>query len=166
MGNYYFDASAIVKRYAYESGTAWVRQLCSAQDSETHDRLHVVFLGEISRVEVAAALTQKAKRTKEITEQDADNAIKLFVNHLDVEYQIELLTSELIHSAAALAQRRALRAYDAVQLATALRTSHLLQENDLSLTFVSGDEQLVQAAQAEGLTTENPFDHGDLETAK
>lgn len=163
MGNYYFDASAIVKRYAVETGTAWIRQLCTVQSTDASDRLHVIFVGEISRVEVAEALTQKAKRTREITEQDADDAIKLFVNHLDAEYQVVLLTSELIRAAAMLAQQHALRAYDAVQLAAVLRANSLLEANGLSLTFVSGDANLLQAAHAEGLTTENPFEHSDLD---
>jgi hypothetical protein len=30
---------------------------------------------------------------------------------------------------------------------------------DLTLTFVSGDDTLLVAAQAEGLPTDNPFDH-------
>ena len=101
MSNYYFDASTIVKRYAIEPGTAWVR--------------------------------------------------------------LVLMTSELIRSAAVLAQQHALRAYDAVQLAAALRTSSLLRTHDLALIFVSGDANLPQAARAEGMATENPFDHRELE---
>jgi uncharacterized protein len=166
VSNYYFDASAIVKRYAIEPGTGWVRQLCAALDSETDERWQAIFVGEISRVEVAAALAQKVRWTGEISEQDAEDAIELFVKHLDEEYQIVLMTSELIRSAAVLAQQHALRAYDAVQLAAALRTNSLLLTHDLALIFVSGDANLLQAARAEGMATENPFHHSDLDTTR
>jgi len=61
--------------------------------------------------------------------------------------------------AAHLTQRHPLKAYDAVQLAVALRHSRALAARHLVLTFVSGDATLVTAAQSEGLPTDNPFDH-------
>jgi predicted nucleic acid-binding protein len=70
-----------------------------------------------------------------------------------------LLTSASIRSAAALAQKHALRTYDAVQLALALQANNLLEADDLSLILVSGDSALLQAAQAEGLMTEDPLQH-------
>jgi predicted nucleic acid-binding protein len=35
MAFYYFDASALVKYYVTEPGSAWVRQLIEERDSET-----------------------------------------------------------------------------------------------------------------------------------
>lgn len=61
--------------------------------------------------------------------------------------------------AADLTQKHPLKAYDAVQLAVALRHSQALAVYNLPLTFVSGDNTLLNAAQAEGLPTDNPFDH-------
>ena len=52
-----------------------------------------------------------------------------------------------------------LKAYDAVQLAVALRHSRALARHQLSLTFVTGDDALLTAARAESLLTDNPFDH-------
>ncbi|HJW89028.1 MAG TPA: hypothetical protein VJ436_00155 [Anaerolineales bacterium] len=46
-----------------------------------------------------------------------------------------------------------------MQLAVALRHSRALTAHELALTFVSGDSTLLVAAQAEGLATDNPFDH-------
>lgn len=67
-------------------------------------------------------------------------------------------TDELIaDQAAQLSEKHFLRAYDAVQLATALdvqRTRARLSAP--SLTFVSADNDLNTAAQAEGLSVENP----------
>jgi len=50
-----------------------------------------------------------------------------------------------------------LRAYDAVQLATALRLNSVMLENELPpLTFVSADEILCEAAEAENIASVNP----------
>ena len=62
-------------------------------------------------------------------------------------------------NAAQLTQRHPLKAYDAVQLAVALRQNRALALVERSLIFVSGDKTLLSAAQAEGLATDNPFDH-------
>lgn len=58
---------------------------------------------------------------------------------------------------------RRLRAYDAIQLALAIHANDLLKENTLSLIFVTGDKTLLQAAQSEGLATDDPHDRADAE---
>jgi len=61
-----------------------------------------------------------------------------------------------------LLEHHPLRAYDAVQLASALQANDALQAANLpALTFLAADVQLLTAAQAEGLTTDNPNDHPD-----
>ena len=56
-----------------------------------------------------------------------------------------------------LTQDHKLRGYDAVQLATALAADEALTVADLSqLIFVAADGDLLTAANAEGLTTEDP----------
>jgi hypothetical protein len=62
-------------------------------------------------------------------------------------------------AAASLTQSYPLKAYDAVQLAVALRHAANLATYNLPLTFVCGDRTLLAAAQAERLLTDNPFDH-------
>jgi predicted nucleic acid-binding protein len=66
----------------------------------------------------------------------------------------------LAEAAGELVGRYPLRAYDAVQLASALRAqADLSQAASLTLTFLAADEHLLAAAQAEGLLTENPNRH-------
>ena len=74
-----------------------------------------------------------------------------------------LLTSPLIRNAATLARQHALRAYDALQLALAIHANALLKANDLALIFVAADKALLQTAQSEGLTTDSPRHHADLD---
>lgn len=56
-----------------------------------------------------------------------------------------------------IADKHELRGYDAVQLASAIETDRLRRANGLSsIIFVSADNALNSAAQAEGLTIDNP----------
>jgi predicted nucleic acid-binding protein len=54
-----------------------------------------------------------------------------------------------------------LRTLDAVHLATSLLAGRFLDSLDLGpVVFVSADDRLLEAADAEGLRTENPNGHG------
>jgi len=68
----------------------------------------------------------------------------------------------VIDQAVTLVLRHRLRAYDAVQLATAIVAKAQLAEHGYpSLTFVTADRDLLGAAGSEGLAVENPLDHRD-----
>ena len=163
MSIYYFDTSALFKRYVTETGSAWVRQICADQDRETHLPPHEMMIGEVTRVEIAAAIAKKVAKTHEISVAEGDEAYQLFLSHARDDYGIVLLTSPLIRNAATLARQHALRAYDALQLALAIHANDILKATDLALTFVTSDKALLQAAQREGLTTDSPQHHADLD---
>ena len=160
MATYFFDASAVVKRYVHEPGSEWVRQLCNAR-GEHGNRLNPIAIAEISRVEVAAAFAVLARRN-EITANLAKRVYKQFTDELDQEYRSIRFTAEIIRNASDLTQQHPLKAYDAVQLAAALAFLDSLKNTDVIPLFISGDDKLLQAAQAEGLATDNPFDHAAL----
>jgi len=61
--------------------------------------------------------------------------------------------------AAELTRRHPLKAYDAVQLAVAIREANVLDLIGRRLVFVSSDKTLLSAARVEGFSTENPFDY-------
>jgi len=158
MAVYYFDTSALVKYYVTEPGSTWIRQFIEEQDPETSQPGHVILVAEITRVEVAAALAI-IERLGRITRSERDREYRRFTGQLIHRYTIIPLMTDDLESAAELTQRHPLKAYDAVQLAVALRYRRVLAAHQLSLTFVSGDHTLLTAAQAEGLSTNNPFDH-------
>lgn len=158
MGLYYFDTSALVKYYVTEPGSTWVRQLVDQVDANTGQPVNTVFMAEISLVEVASALAILS-RVGHITRRDRDRAYGHFMD--DAWHLFDLLplvTADFL-AAASLTQRHPLKAYDAVQLTVALRRNALLAQAKLALIFVSGDKQQLTAAEIEGLTVENPFDH-------
>ena len=153
---YYFDASTLVKRYVTEPGSTWVRELLD-RTSPDGKRGNTVYIAEVSVVEVAAALAILT-RTNHIGLRDRDLAYRRFLNDTAHLYYLVPVRTEDFHAAARLTQRYPLKAYDAIQLAVALRYQALARRK-LNLIFVSGDKQQLRAAAAEGLTTDNPFDH-------
>jgi hypothetical protein len=65
-----------------------------------------------------------------------------------------------IDTACQLANKHPLRAYDAVQLATAwLSNQALLRMGEPPLTFICADNNLIAIAHGEGLLTDNPNFH-------
>ncbi len=55
MSAYYFDSSALVKRYIQETGTAWVRSLSRRGTSDP------IYLARITAVEVCSAVVRRAR---------------------------------------------------------------------------------------------------------
>ena len=151
---YCFDSSAVVKRYAPETGSAWVKSIVAPASEDT------IYLGQVGVVEIAAALSRKV-RTQELSQEDYEAALWLFLIDVRNEaYVIAPLSDHIVELAVGLTRRHPLRGYDAVYLATAMTLNAALLGADLSpLVFVAADTRLCEAARGEGLSTENPNDH-------
>lgn len=156
---YYFDADVQVKYFINEPGSAWVRHLTDERDAEGQP-LHIVATLEISLVEVSAAIAiiQRVGRIgKQLREQVYENYLN-FVAH-----RLQLLTVDaaLVAEASSFAQKYPLKALDALHLAAAVRLNHELATGQLTLTLVTSDHQILTAAKAESLLTEDPVDHSE-----
>ena len=106
----YVDTSALVKLYVEEAGTLGVVARV--------DHAEAVATALITYAEARAALARH-RRERGITGADLRRAVR----ELDRDwrtYNIVDLSESLVHSAGALAERHALRGYDAVQLAAAM----------------------------------------------
>ena len=135
----YLDASALVKRYVAEAGSAEVVELI--------DQAEAVGTAVISRAEVAAALA-KASRIQVLLRDEAVSALKVFNSDWENLVRIQM-TEGLVSRAASLAWDYGLRGYDAVHLAAALFWQDMLGEPVVTASF---DRQLWEAAKAAGLT--------------
>lgn len=154
MSHYYFDASALVKRYLHETGTRWVHGLTDPKAGNT------IVIAQVTQVEMAAAFASRHRAPGGISRTMRDRIIQLLRNHCVLEYRLIPLNPGLIRQAVDLTQRHRLRGYDAVQLATALDANRTLNSIDgFTLTFVAADNDLLAAAQAEGLLADNPNLH-------
>lgn len=151
MSHFYLDASAVVKRYSPETGSAWVKALTDPPAG------HTIVLGEITLAEVAAALAAKHRAPGGITQEERDDALAIFPSHCNTEYELIALSRFIVDRAVSLTQNHKLRRYDVVQLATALVADEALTAVGLpGLTFVAADHDLLTAANAEGLEAEDP----------
>lgn len=142
MSLVFADSSALVKLYVEEAGSAAIRR------SERRARF---FVSSLARVEVPAALWDKA-RARLMDTTDArllTNAFEVdWYGGADTEPRFPLVaaSSAVVAEAARLCAVHNLRAFDAVQLASALS---LLGDEPVGLACF--DRRLAVAAQAESL---------------
>src|SRR5271157_1904761 len=133
MAAYFFDSSAIVKRYVQETGTAWVRRVTR------HGRPDRIYLARITAVEMASAVARR-RRGGSLTAARVRSILTRFRSHLANRYRILEITPKLLNDVMRLANAHALRAYDAVQLGAAVELNGRYQTTGLGgITLVSAD---------------------------
>ena len=153
MTAYFFDSSAIIKRYVQETGTAWVRRLTRKGKPDP------IYLARITAVEVTSAVARR-RQGGSLTAPRVRSILSRFRGHLDQRYRILEVTPALLSAAVRLANSHALRAYDAVQLAAALELDARWQAAGLGgIILISADRDLNAAATAEGLMVDDPNSH-------
>lgn len=136
------DSSALVKLYADERDCADVRTLS-----------HLV-ISQLARVEVPAALWRK-HRMGELAATDAGVLVAAFEADYfgDIDepprFTVVAVTGAVVNAAARLVGVHGLRAYDGMQLASALSVADAVPEG---VDFLAYDDALTAAAAAEGLT--------------
>jgi predicted nucleic acid-binding protein len=151
MDTYFFDSSAIVKRYVKEVGTAWV--LDSTDPAKAND----IYVVQLTGVEVVSA---RVRKVPPLTPPNLARALADFKQDFQHQYQRIAVNEAVVNRAMQLVETYRLRGYDAVQLATAVEMRLVGITTKLpSLIFVSSDSRLNQAAAAEGLTVDNPMSH-------
>jgi len=153
MNIYYADSSALVKRHIRETGTTWFRELSDPIAG------NLIITSRISMVEVYSAFNRRL-READLNAEDYARLRDDFTTICLREYELIELTSLVIEQAKLLLEAHTLRAYDAVQLASALITHETLQRTGQpALTFLSADERLLEAAHKKNLATDNPNLH-------
>lgn len=152
MTAYFLDTSAIVKRFATETGHQWIDSLHhSTQQAD-------LFISQAALAEVVAAICQK-ERQGVIARDERNALIALFRTTRQKTYNTVRVTNAIYQAAGDLCANHRLRAYDAIQLACALTVRD--NDPDIDLIFVCADNALLAVATAEGLITENPNNYPD-----
>lgn len=152
MAVYYLDSSAVVKRYVQEAGSDWVRALFIGVP------VNEVVVSAITAVEVTSAIARRI-RSGGTSPEGGRTALRAFHDHLLSQYQVIDVSDRILRRAVSLAESRALRGYDAVQLATALEVNGITPRNADRMTMASADRELNAAASSEGLRVEDPTAH-------
>lgn len=160
MTNYFFDSSAIVKRYSQEPGSTWVQAVCAPR------RHAALYLSDIARVEVVAAL-RRLGRQPNVHASFVEKLVNAFTRHLALSapghvppaYHLVPVTPSVLTLAARLCNHywdlrpHPLRSLDAIQLASARAVAATLSEG---LIVVTADVRLAAVAEVEGLRVINP----------
>ncbi len=168
----YLDTSALVKLYAEEPGRQEVQDSVHAA--------HVVAVSEIGYVEACSALARK-EREGLFNAAEHDDAVDQLQEDYREVYLSRPVSGDLIARAGALARKHALRAYDAVHLATALALREESDElarrgqeepeetspqevssqdaDELRVTMMTFDGSLTTAASNEGLAHPQQTSH-------
>jgi predicted nucleic acid-binding protein len=127
----------LAKRYVLEDGSVSVRRVLRAGPIAT---------SRLSEVEIVSALARR-QREGALTAAERDRAIKTLNADIAAWVLVEL-TQEVARDSQPLITRHALRAGDAIQLASCL---WFQRETGLRVPFGVFDERLVLAARAEKL---------------
>jgi uncharacterized protein len=150
MATYFLDTSAIIKRYIFEPGQAWILSLCNPAQS------HDLYISQAALVEVVAGLCRRACE-KSISMAERDRLITVFRQDSKQGYNIWPVTTDLYDAAGDLCRSHRLRAYDAVQLACVLALRQYTLANQApEPILVCSDVGLLDIAGVEGLQAENP----------
>lgn len=133
----YFDASALVKRYIQEPGSDEIESLLQDGIAATARYTHVEILSAVAR----------RFRDGDITAPDHQHIVSSLRRDFETLVAVEL-TIDVIGEIERLLARHALRAGDALQLASCI----VLQERaEVPVSFVAFDERCNEAAIVEGL---------------
>lgn len=154
MDIYFLDASALIKQYVQEPGSAWVRAVCDPAAG------NLLFVAGITRAEVVAAISRRAKGGRPLP-QPAPVLCQTILADMAKSFQTVDVTPAVSQRATSVAPAHALRGYDAVQLAAALEANGMIVTGlgPSVLRVVSADAELNAAAAAEGLAVEDPNAH-------
>ncbi len=150
---YYFDTSALIKRYITETGSGWVRQFFPSP----HDHLFIT-----CRLTIPEMYSAFARRRREgaVSQENYTTNIRAFDHDSMTIYRFIELTADVTRLSRRLLEQYPLRANDAVQLASALIANRSLVDAGLPpLLFLCADKRLLDIAIAEALTGDNPNDH-------
>jgi predicted nucleic acid-binding protein len=149
MSSYFIDSSALAKRYMPETGTIWIRNLTASRAR------HDIFTAHITIVEIMSAIS-RGYHDGDIDRATLQAFRQLLTRHTQAQYRVLALSNAIITQALDLHEVYRLRAYDAVQLASAIALQQRATASGSTITFVAADIRLLQAAIAEGLNTDNP----------
>jgi predicted nucleic acid-binding protein len=148
MTSYYFDTSALVKRYVVEVGSSWVQAVVAQRSGQ------MIYTSVLTQPEIVSAL-QRRVREGTLAAHQAQDLAQQVLEHMTQSYALAGVTQ-----ACALLQRHPLRAYDALHLACALAVREAIDHQQLSIpVFAAADDALLAAAAAEGFSVDNPLQH-------
>lgn len=151
MTTFFFDTSALLKHYIDESGSTRVRALVQTSPGP-------MVVSAITRVEMACAFARR-EREGSLSSARRDKLWQAFRYDTFHRFRFIRVDAATLAAAEQLAFRHSLRAYDAVQLASAQMAARRLKKiGRRGIVFLSADIRLLTFAQLEGFVVLNPLE--------
>ncbi len=145
---FYFDTSAIVKRYHKELGSEVVDRLFEAEG-------HGLAISFWTVLEFTVVLSARRRR-KQISDEVFNATIARFLKDVLDRFTIRAVDDEAVASAIQVAMKYGLPSADCLQLATSIELRKALAESGQKLALVSSDRDMCNAARREGLEFIDP----------
>ena len=155
MYYFYFDASALVKRYTQELGSDKVNFLFA---NVPHDRLMCLILGA---VEIIWVLVRKRNDSRLTNDDFRQAGINLDYEVIDNQsgFRTIPVPNSLIWRSMDLIESHSLNSVDAIVLRSALDVAAARRAEGNELVLVASDQRLLRAASSEELLVFNPETH-------
>ena len=150
MPVYYFDTSAILKRYRNELGTDVVDRLFDSPQGDS--QFYISFL---TILELTSSILRLVKGGQ-LSQSVADDMLARFSQDIPDTFRLAPLTDAILNGAVTVVGRHQFRSGDAIHLATASSIFSLAPESEGIL--VSSDSELLSAATNSGMGVLNPQD--------
>ena len=141
----YLDSSALVKRYAAEEGTDFVKSILAEKG--------LIATSKLTYPEILSALMKKV-RAGEIERKTFNGIVDMFDKDWDHVLVLDF-HNDLLRVVKMLIEKHPLKAADAIHLSSAL---WLKLSSKTDVTFIASDSNLLKAARAERLQVMNPLD--------
>ena len=135
MPAYFVDSSALVKRYQNEAGSERVAEILDDADT--------LVISRLTQAEVAAAICRRGRATSTPIEA-LDTILAALNSHVENSFDVLELNRSVLQRAIEMTRQHALRAADAIQLASALLARGQYKADDIIV--VSSDQELNAAA--------------------
>lgn len=142
MKYYFFDTSALVKRYHKETGSEKVDKIFDSEE-------RTIIISNLAITEIISAFNKKRIK-REISKEDMDLVLSRFFSDVIEDFVVLGLEDIHIKLSIELILKHDIRTLDSLQLSIALGIK------EFNLIFVSADSDLCKVAKKEDFQVINP----------
>jgi predicted nucleic acid-binding protein len=155
LNNVYLDASALVKRFRHEIGSAVVNDTIDRVSIEDPRRL---FVSALTTTETISILNRR-RNEAQIRLQDFIPSLRGVIREIRRFTHYLVIDDQLVLSSAIYTLKHNINSADAIHLAILLSLQDALRQNDDDLVCMTADKRLVRAVGAEGIAVVDPEQH-------
>jgi len=155
MVTFYFDTSAVVKRYHEERGSEILDKIFELKEQGFATSMWTI-------LEFVVAFSARMRR-KRLSREAFNMVVSHFLKDTLDRFVISSVNDELVATATSLAVKHSLPSADCLQLASAIHLRNALESAKEKLVLVCSDKDLCKAAHKEVIELINPEEKGALE---